>query len=623
MPRNTRPALKDNLRETALFNRRLLVASIGVGILTTILISRMFYLQVINQAHFSTLSENNRVNLLPIPPTRGLIYDRNGIVLAQNQPSFTLTLVPEHIPDLDATLVRLQNLIQLTDADIERFHRYRRQKRRFEGIPLRFRLTDEEVARISVDQYRLPGVEIKAELARHYPLGKLASHAIGYVGRISENELDDINTANYSATTHIGKVGVERYYEEQLHGEVGYQRVETNAQGRILRVLERTLPKPGKNLYLNLDARLQEIAEQSFEEENGALIAMDPTNGAVLALASLPTYDPNLFVNGIDSATYRELTSSMARPLFNRALRGQYPPGSTLKPFLGLASLETEALRPDHEMKCRGWYKLKNDERRYRDWKEEGHGQTDLPKAITESCDVYFYELSFELGIDNMHKYLSRFGLGKRTGIDIRGEMPGLLPSREWKRRTRNQPWFHGETLITGIGQGFMLTTPLQLASITATLSQRGQRQTPRMLYAIQDASTNEFKVQDSKPLEPIQDIEQDHWQTVIDAMHDVIHGRMGTARGIGYGMEYEAAGKTGTAQVFGIAQDEEYVEEDVVKHLRDHGLFISFAPVDDPRIVVAVIVENGGSGSSSAAPIARKIMDHYLLNQDPPHEPD
>ena len=623
MPRNTRPALKDNLRETALFNRRLVVASVGVAILTAILISRMFYLQVINQTHFSTLSENNRVNLLPIPPTRGLIYDRNGIVLAQNQPSFTLTLVPEHIPDLDATLARLQELIQLTDADIERFHQHRRQKRRFEGIPLRFRLTDEEVARIAVNQYRLPGVEIKAELARHYPLGKLASHAIGYVGRISENELDDINTANYSATSHIGKVGVERYYEKQLHGEVGYQRVETNAQGRILRVLERTLPKPGKNLYLNLDVRLQEIAEKSFKEESGALIAMDPNNGAVLALASMPTYDPNLFVNGIDSASYQTLISSKERPLFNRALRGQYPPGSTLKPFLGLASLETEALRPKHEINCRGWYKLKNDERRYRDWKEEGHGKTDLSKAITESCDVYFYELSFELGIDNIHKYLSRFGLGKRTGIDIHGEMPGLLPSREWKRRTRNQPWFHGDTLITGIGQGFMLTTPLQLASITATLSQRGQRQTPRMLYAIQDASTNEFNVQESKPLEPIQNIEKAHWQTVIEAMHDVIHGPTGTARGIGYGMQYEAAGKTGTSQVFGIAQGEEYVAEDIAKLLRDHGLFISFAPVDDPRIVVAVIVENGGGGSSSAAPIARKIMDHYLLNQDRPHEPE
>lgn len=623
MSRNNRSPLKDNIRETALFSRRLLVTGVVVAILAGVLISRLFYLQVLNQAHYSTLSENNRVNLLPIPPTRGLIYDHNGIVLAQNQPSFTLTLVPEHIPDLDATLALLQQRIQLTEDDLERFHRYRRQKRRFEGIPLRFRLTEEEVARVVVDQYRLPGVEIKAELARHYPLGKLASHAIGYVGRISENELNDIDTANYSATTHIGKVGVERYYEEQLHGEVGYQRVETNAQGRILRVLERTLPKPGKNLYLNLDARLQKVAEESFGPEKGALIAMDPTNGAVLALVSMPTYDPNLFVNGIDSATYQSLTTSLARPLFNRALRGQYPPGSTLKPFLGLASLETEALHPNHEMNCKGWYKLKNDERRYRDWKEEGHGKTDLSKAITESCDVYFYELSFELGIDNMHKYLSRFGLGQNTGVDILGEMPGLLPSREWKKRTRNQSWYHGETLITGIGQGFMLTTPLQLASITATLSQRGQRQTPRMLYAIQNAGTNEFQVQENKPLDKIDDIEQEHWQTVIQAMRDVIHGPRGTARGTGYGMQYKAAGKTGTAQVFGIAQDAEYVEEDVVKHLRDHGLFISFAPLDDPRIAVAVIVENGGSGSSSAAPIARKVMDQYLLQQDTPHEPD
>ena len=622
MPRNSRPALKDNLRETLLFNRRLLVTGIGVGLLVALLLSRLIYLQVINQTHYSTLSENNRVNLLPIAPTRGLIYDRNGIVLAQNQPSFTLTLVPEHIPDLDATLKTLQKHVRLTEEDMERFHRFRRQKRRFEGIPLRFRLTEEEVARIAVDQYRLPGVEIRAELARHYPLGKLASHAIGYVGRISQNELSDINTANYSATTHIGKVGIEQQYEEELHGEVGYQRVETNAQGRILRVLERTLPKPGKNLYLNLDARLQEVAENSFGEENGALIAMDPNNGAVLALASMPTYDPNLFVNGIDTRSYRELTSSADRPLFNRALRGQYPPGSTLKPFLGLASLETEALPSEHEMKCRGWYKLKNDERRYRDWKEEGHGATDLSKAIVESCDVFFYELSFELGIDNMHKYLARFGLGERTGIDLRGEMPGLLPSREWKRRTRNQPWFHGETLITGIGQGFMLTTPLQLASITATLSQRGQRQVPRLLHAIQNPLSNEFTEQQSQSLEPVDDIEKAHWQTVIDAMHDVVHGRHGTARGIGYGMQYEAAGKTGTAQVFGIAQDEEYVEEEVAKKLRDHGLFISFAPVDDPRIVVAVIVENGGSGSSSAAPIARKIMDHYLLKQDEPYEP-
>ncbi|MGD8796544.1 MAG: penicillin-binding protein 2 [Thiohalophilus sp.] len=623
MPRNIHSDLKDNLRETALFSRRLLVTGIGVALLTLILIGRLFYLQVLNQAHYSTLSENNRVNLLPIPPTRGLIYDRNGIVLAQNQPSFNLTLVPEHIPDLNATLETLRNYIQLSDEDIDRFHRYRRQKRRFEGIPLRFRLTEEEVARIAVNQYRLPGVEIRAELTRHYPLGKLASHAIGYVGRISENELDDIDTANYSATTHIGKVGIEKSYEKQLHGEVGYQRVETNAQGRILRVLERALPKPGKNLYLNLDVRLQEVAEKSFGEENGALVAMDPRNGAVLALVSMPTYDPNLFVNGIDSATYRKLTSDPSRPLFNRALRGQYPPGSTIKPFLGLASLETDTMDAEHEVNCRGWYKLEGDDRRYRDWKEYGHGKTDLSKAITESCDVYFYDLSFKLGIDNIHKYLAKFGLGKRTGIDIRGEMPGLLPSREWKRQTRNQPWFHGETLITGIGQGFMLATPLQLASITATLSEHGLHETPRLLYAMQDAASNEFQKQEPKPLDRIEEIDKDHWQTVIEAMRDVLHGPHGTARGSGYGMKYQAAGKTGTAQVFGIAQDEEYVEEDVIKKLRDHGLFISFAPVDDPRIAVAVIVENGGGGSSSAAPIARKVMDQYLLEQDAPNEPD
>jgi penicillin-binding protein 2 len=443
------------------------------------------------------------------------------------------------------------------------------------------------------------------------------------VGRISENELDDIDTANYSATTHIGKVGIEKSYEKQLHGEVGYQRVETNAQGRILRVLERALPKPGKNLYLNLDVRLQEVAEKSFGEENGALVAMDPRNGAVLALVSMPTYDPNLFVNGIDSATYRKLTSDPSRPLFNRALRGQYPPGSTIKPFLGLASLETDTMDAEHEVNCRGWYKLEGDDRRYRDWKEYGHGKTDLSKAITESCDVYFYDLSFKLGIDNIHKYLAKFGLGKRTGIDIRGEMPGLLPSREWKRQTRNQPWFHGETLITGIGQGFMLATPLQLASITATLSEHGLHETPRLLYAMQDAASNEFQKQEPKPLDRIEEIDKDHWQTVIEAMRDVLHGPHGTARGSGYGMKYQAAGKTGTAQVFGIAQDEEYVEEDVIKKLRDHGLFISFAPVDDPRIAVAVIVENGGGGSSSAAPIARKVMDQYLLEQDAPNEPD
>lgn len=616
-------ALKDHLRETTIFNRRLLVVMVLISLMTVVLIGRMVYLQITNQQHYSTLSENNRINILPIPPTRGLIYDRNGILLAQNLPSFTLELKPEHIPDLDATLEELKQLVKLTDEDIERFHKFRQQPElRFEGIPLRFRLTDEEVARVAVDQYRLPGVEIKAELARHYPLGKLAVHAIGYVGRISKNELSRLDASNYSATTHIGKVGVERYYEDILHGQVGFKRVETNAQGRILHVLKRTLPKPGKNLYLNLDTRLQAIAEESFKGENGALVAMDPNNGAILALVSMPTYDPNLFVNGIDTETYRALTSSPDQPLFNRALRGQYPPGSTVKPFMGLAGLELGAAHPRRKIDCHGWYMLPNEDRRYRDWKKYGHGKTNLSKAITESCDVYFYDLALQLTIDRMHQYLSQFGLGQRTGIDIRGEMPGLLPSREWKRRTHNLPWFPGETLITGIGQGFMLATPLQLTSITSTLSQQGQRQTPRMAYAIQDPVSNNFTILNARPNSEVPKVNDSHWQTIIRAMRDVIHGAHGTARGISYGMEYEAAGKTGTAQVFGIKQNEEYVAEDIAKKLRDHALFIAFAPVKKPRIAVAVIVENGGSGSSAAAPIARRVMDHYLLRQTQ-YEPD
>ncbi|MGW8228234.1 MAG: penicillin-binding protein 2 [Gammaproteobacteria bacterium] len=607
-------ALKDHIRESLIFNRRLLVAILVAALLLVLLLSRLMYLQIIHQEHYSTLSENNRVNILPIPPTRGLIYDRNGIVLAQNLPSFSLQLVPEHIPDLERTLAELQNLVAISDEDIERFHKDRKQKRRFEGIPLRFRLDDEEVARISVNQYRLPGVEIHAELARHYPLGNLASHAVGYVGRINEQELRELDASNYAASSHIGKVGIERAYEDLLHGQVGYQQVETNAQGRILRVLERNLPTPGKNLFLNLDVQVQRVAEQAMGENNGALVALDPRNGAVLALVSTPTYDPNLFVNGLDSKTFKELRDSPARPLFNRALRGQYPPGSTVKPFLGLAGLELDQIRQNSSLNCPGWYMQEGDPRRYRDWKKHGHGKTDLTKAIVESCDVYFYDLSVALGIDRMHEFLSRFGLGQHTGIDILGELGGIMPSREWKRRTYRTVWYPGETLIAGIGQGFMLTTPLQLASITATLSMYGRRTQPNMLYAIQDADAMNQQIIEPRPLEPVPVGQLDHWKTIINAMRDVINSPHGTAHRLSYKLPYSIAGKTGTAQVFGIKEDEEYKEEEISKKLRDHALFVAFAPVEDPRIAVAIVVENGGHGGSAAAPIVRQVMDQYLL---------
>ena len=610
-------ALKDHIRESLIFNRRLLIAMIVAGLLLLLLVVRLIYLQILHQDHYVTLSENNRVNILPIPPSRGLIYDRNGIVLAQNLPSFSLRLVPEHVPHLEQTLAELQGLIAISEEDLGRFHKDRKQKRRFEGIPLRFRLDDEEVARISVNQYRLPGVELHAELARHYPLGKLASHAVGYVGRINEQELRDLDVSNYAASSHIGKVGVERAYEDVLHGQVGYQQVETNAQGRILRVLERTLPTPGKNLFLNLDVRLQQVAEQALGEESGALVALDPRNGAVLALGSTPTYDPNLFVNGLDSKTFKELRDSPDRPLFNRALRGQYPPGSTIKPFLGLAGLELAEVRQSTALNCPGWYMQQGDPRRYRDWKKHGHGKTDLAKAIIESCDVYFYDLAATLGIDRMHDYLARFGLGQHTGIDIRGELGGILPSRDWKRRTYRTVWYPGETLIAGIGQGFMLTTPLQLASITATLSMYGRRTEPNMVYAIQDADEMNQQLIEPKPREPVQVGNIEHWKMVIKAMQDVVSSQKGTAHRISYKLPYGIAGKTGTAQVFGLKEDEEYKEEEISKKLRDHALFVAFAPVEDPQIAVAIIVENGGHGGSTAAPIVRQVMDQYLITTE------
>ena len=619
---NSNQNLKDHFHETQIFNQRVLVAGLIMFFLLILLLSRLVYLQIANQKHYATLSENNRVSIRPIPPTRGLIFDRNGILLAQNLPSFTLEIVTEHVDDLNKTLDSLSQLISISEEDIKRFHKARRKKRRFDGIPLRFRLNDDEVAKISVQLNQLPGVTINAQLSRHYPQGKLASHAVGYVSRINEAELRKLNASNYSATTHIGKVGIERTYEDLLHGKVGFQHVETNAQGRVIRVLERTLPVSGKNLYLNMDSKVQAAAEQALTENNGALVAIDPRNGAVIAMASMPIYDPNLFVHGISSINYKTLSTSPERPLFNRALRGQYPPGSTIKPFIGLAGLELKELQSKHDIDCPGYYLLKNDERRYRDWKKHGHKKTDLLKAITESCDVYFYDLALTLGIDNMSSYLAHFGLGKKTGIDLRGELSGLNPSREWKRRNRNLPWFPGETLITGIGQGFMLTTPLQLANATAAISMIGKRFKPQMVLGTQTEQNGPIYKTRVKPLTPAPISDVKNWRTILAAMKNVVYGLHGTARSIKYNLKYTIAGKTGTAQVFGIAQDAEYKKEDIAKKLQDHALFIGYAPAENPRIAVAVIVENGGSGGAVAAPIARKVMDQYLLNLPEEKEP-
>jgi penicillin-binding protein 2 len=610
-----RLTIKDHIRESRLFNERTVVAIVGIFLLVSVIIGQMVYLQIISHEHYATLAHDNRITIRAVPPTRGLIYDRNGVLLAQNLPSYSLEFTPERIPDIDSTIKELSAIIKITDQDIERFKKLLQAKRSFMSIPLRYQLNDDEVARFAVNRHRFPGVDIEARLIRNYPLGSLGVHTLGYVARINEDELKKVDPSNYSATRFIGKTGVERFYEDILHGHVGYNHIETNALGRTLRTVKRIPSTPGEDLYLTIDSRLQEIAEQALGKHRGAVVAIDPQNGDVLAFASMPGYDPNEFVTGIDVESYQALQKSKANPLFNRALRGQYPPGSTIKPFLGLAGLTYERAVAMKPVMCRGWFALEGEERHYRDWKRGGHGLTTLDKAITQSCDVFFYDLAFHLGIDRMHEFLSRFGFGMRTGIDLVGEPKALLPSREWKRQKHHQPWYPGETVIAGIGQGYMLATPLQLASATATLANRGIHMQPRLVFATKEADHDEINLippnnEDNVTLQRPSD-----WGTVIKAMKHVVHGLHGTAHHIGRHLPYSMAGKTGTAQVFGIKQDEEYDKENVAERLRDHSLFIAFAPTEKPRIAVAVVVENGGSGSAVAAPLARKVIDEYLLN--------
>ena len=611
---------KEPARDGArVFSARAAWASVIVGCLVLVLIARLAHLQIFEHGHFTTLSENNRVKLVPIPPRRGLIFDRHGEILARNLPTYSLEVVPEAVEDIDTLVEELRAIIEIGSAEEEAFRAALTRKRRFEGIPLRTRLEDREVAMFSVNRYRFPGVDIRARLTRDYPFGALGVHVIGYIGRISERELGRIDQADYRGMSHIGKTGVEESYEGWLRGKVGYQRVETNSRGRVLRVLERHDPVPGKNLYLTMDAGLQRIAESALGDENGAIVALDPATGAVLAMASRPGFDPNLFIDGIDAGTYRTLQRSPDRPLFHRAVSGQYPPGSTIKPFLGLAGLERGIGHIGETSWCPGWFRLPGRKHKYRDWKEYGHGRIGLHDAIVQSCDVYFYELALALGIDRMHEYMSSFGFGERTGIRIESESSGLMPSRAWKRDVRGQSWFPGETLITGIGQGFMLATPLQLASATATFAMRGVRLRPKLVDRAVDPSSGAIEVVDPETTATIQPRDPPNWQRITDAMTGVVHGPRGTARRIGAGLDYQIAGKTGTAQVFTVKQHEKYDADKLDKKLHDHGLFVAFAPVERPRIAVAVVVENGGSGSGAAAPLARIVIDAYLANAPPP----
>lgn len=608
--------LKNTQQESRLFSNRAVLAWLFMLLMLSVIASRLLYLQVFEHQRYTTLSENNRIKVLPLAPTRGLIYDRNGVILAENRPSHSLMIIAEQVKDMDALLAQLGELVQLDEADLERFAEQRKRRRRFEHLPLRLRLNDMELARVAVKSATLDGVEVVSNLSRYYPLGQTGVHVIGYVGRINETELQHINANNYRGSHYIGKTGIEKSYETVLHGLSGNQSVEVNVKGRVLRVVKRNPPQPGKNLYLNIDIALQRYAEALVEGERASIVAIEPSSGGVLALVSTPTYDPNLFVHGISHADYNALNTSLDRPLYNRALRGQYPPGSTVKPFFGLAGLDYGLRQPNQSTYCRGGYSLPGHSHQYRDWKRAGHGWISLEQAIAQSCDVYFYDLAHELEIDRMHTFMNRFSFGRKTGIDIVGELSGLMPSREWKRRTRGQPWFPGETLIAGIGQGFMLATPLQLAFATATLANRGQVHQPRVAFALDDPNSGGMQVVSAQRLPAIVLKDKSYWQNVINGMEAVIYGRRGTARQIGVDAPYRLVGKTGTAQVFGIKKDEKYDEDKLAKRLHDHSWFIAFAPLDAPKIAVAVVVENGGGGSRIAAPLARKIMDFHLLPQ-------
>ncbi|MHB1061799.1 MAG: penicillin-binding protein 2 [Thiobacillus sp.] len=612
--------LKNLDRELARFHGRLKVGAAFVALLATALLARGFYLQVVQHDHYIQRAESNRISRVPAAPNRGLILDRNDRILAENYSAYTLELTRAKTGDLDATLAVVGELIEITPGQLRRFRRLLSESHEFETVPLKSKLTDEEVAIIAANRYRLPGVEVKARLFRNYQAGPGMAHVLGFVGRINDRDLqrlrDDGREQNYKGSAHIGKTGLEQSYESLLHGRTGFDQMETDASGRAVRMLSRIAPVPGKDLRLHLDAELQAVAEHAFGDYLGGLVALDPNTGGVLALVSRPGFDPNLFVDGIDPETWKSLNESPDRPMVNRALRGVYPPGSTIKPLLALAGLELGLRKPSDSISDPGFYSLPNSSHQFRDWKRGGHGVVDLRRSISQSCDVYYYRLAVDMGIDRMHDYLAQFGLGQKTGIDLDGESGGLLPSRDWKQRRFKQAWYPGETVIAGIGQGYHLTTPLQLAVAAAMLANGGVRIEPRLVQAVRDPIAHTWQPQPGGARAQLA-ITPKHLEVVREGMMDVMRPG-GTAARSAAGAPYTIAGKTGTAQVVGIKQGARYDADRLARKHLDHALFIAYAPTENPTIVVAVMVENGGSGSGVAAPIARAVFDYYLTGKRP-----
>ena len=611
--------LKDHEKDARLVRGRVVVGAIAVVVLICVLLARLYFLQVVQYEYHSTLSENNRVHVQPIPPTRGLIFDRNGVVIADNRPSFSLTMTRERSGDSQQVLDVIVEVLQLTPEDRALFEKRMKQGRRpFEPVPILFELNEEQIARIAVNQFRLPGVEVVAQLVRHYPQGAHFAHSVGYMGRINEKELKTLDPVNYSGTHHIGKTGIERFYEAELHGQVGYEEVETNARGRVLRVLKRTDPIPGKDIVLSLDIKLQEAAEEALAGRRGAVVALNPMTGEVLAMVSQPSFDPNLFVTGISFKAYAELRDSIDRPLFNRILRGLYPPGSTIKPAVAIAGLDSGVISGTSRVYDPGYYQLPNYDHKYRNWNRTGDGYVDLDTAIMRSNDTYFYDLAHKLGIDRLSTYMNQFGIGRKVSLDMFEESAGLMPSRDWKRATRRQAWFPGETLILGIGQGYMQSTPLQLAQATALIASKGKWIRPHLAKTIEGVPPV-----DPDPVPDIVLRDPSNWAKVNHGMQQVVHGARGTARVAGVGAQYLIAGKSGTAQVVAIKQGEKYDRSKVQERHRDHAFFVGFAPANNPQITVSVMIENGEAGSRVASPVVRKVMDAWLLGEDGKLKPE
>ncbi|NBI12757.1 penicillin-binding protein 2 [[Haemophilus] felis] len=616
----TREVIRDKKSERNLFARRALVTFMGVLALTAILITNLYHLQIVNYELYQTRSNGNRIKLLPLPPTRGLIYDRYGELLAENLTFFGLYIVPEKVENLEETFEALKRIVGLSDEDIENFRKERRRASRYTPILLKPNLTEEQIARFSVNQFRFSSLEVKPYFKRHYLYGEPLTHILGYVAKINDRDIARLKKeekfANYAGTPTIGKLGIERYYESQLHGTTGFEEVEINNRGKVIRKLREQPAIAGKSIYLTIDLALQRYITDLLSGQTGAVVVLDPKDNSVLAMVSTPSYDNNLFVDGISAPEYKRLLNDPKRPLYSRVTQGAYPPASTVKPFIAVAALNEAVITPTMSIFDPGYWVLPNTTKRFRDWKKSGHGHTDLNKAIVESSDTYFYQTAFNLGIDRLSASMKQFGFGLSTGIDIVEETPGIMPSREWKQKRYKKPWVQGDTISVGIGQGYWTATPLQVAKATSVLVNNGKVYTPHLMKSIVGATKEDY--QDPFLYEHIEVNRASYWDVAKKGMFNVIHSANGTGRKAFAGANYLAAGKSGTAQVFSLGENQVYDAAGLKKELHDHAWFTAYAPYDNPKMVVSVILENAGGGSSNAAPVVREIMDYYLNQRLP-----